>query len=175
MRNLILMFITGLILVGCVTEKQRLKICQSCTLASKDSVRVVTTVTPFDTALYVSQMGKDISFNIDSNNCCQLVDTLFSMMARSNGTITAKENGVKSSIFTKNNKLTFRCEADSLKNVITLLRKEIETSREVVKVVPARCDLEHRTKFDGFTFWWFWITSALLALTLGLRFYRNRP
>ncbi len=169
MRYLLIIFASFLI-TSCVTEKKRLKICQSCPLKIKDSIQTITTITPFDTTLFLSQMGRDIAVDFDQNNCCSLVDTLNAMMSRSNGTITTN-NGIKASIFKKDKRLVFRCEADSLKEIIKLLREKKETTRDRTIEVPARCNLEHLKWYDTYCRW---ITLFTLTFLIGALLWRFR-
>ena len=71
---------------------------------------------------------------------------------------------IKSTIKSQGNSLIFECETDSLKAVISGLKETIRITKEKeVKEVPV-CHLDHKTKFDGFTFWWFWITACAIAI-----------
>ena len=116
----------AIILVSCISEKKRAKICATCPIVTE----VVTkeTITSFDTALYISRTGKDLSFKANDSDCCVLVSALYTQMAANNGTITAKKDGIKSSIFKDKGALVFRCGADSLLEVL----KGIRTDRKSV-------------------------------------------
>ena len=79
---------------------------------------------------------------------------------------TEKKGGLKSTIKSVGNVLVVECETDSLKARIQYLEHhtiDIEKSH-TENTVQKPCELEHRTKFDGFTWWWFWITASILAL-----------
>ena len=163
--KLIKLIIPIILLSSCISQKQRQKICSECPVIIKDSIREVIKVTSFDTTLFISQMGKDLQFDY-AGDCCKVMDSLFAEMGRSNGTITAVNNGIKSSIFKKGKEIVFRCEADSLRDVIKGLRIQIEKSTVEVKteVLPAKsCEKQHRTKFDDFCRWLFWIICGMVA------------
>jgi hypothetical protein len=79
---------------------------------------------------------------------------------------TEKKNGLKSTVKSVGNVLVVECETDSLKARIQYLEHhtiDIEKSH-TENTVQKPCELEHRTKFDGFTWWWFWITAGILTL-----------
>lgn len=168
----------AILLTGCLTEKKRQEICANCPVIIKDSIREVIKTTSFDTSLFISRLGKDIEFKYDSlaelkGFCCDMVNELNLMLALNNGTITTKENGVKSTIFKSKGKVVFRCAADSLNEIIKGLRTSIETtkSRVETKVLPApKCEKQHRNKFDEIVRWWFFISLFVLLLFLGIKF-----
>ena len=114
-------------------------------------------------------MGKDLIFENDSSDCCILVNALMEAMAESNDTIKAKKDGIKSSIFKDKakGKIVFRCEADSLKEVIKGLRTVKITDKKETKVIEKLCQLEHRNWFDRLARKWFWISVSILT-ALGL-------
>lgn len=79
---------------------------------------------------------------------------------------TEKKGGLKSTVKSVGNVLVVECETDSLKARIQYLEHhtiDLEKSH-TENTVQKPCELEHRTKFDGFTWWWFWITASILAL-----------
>jgi hypothetical protein len=79
---------------------------------------------------------------------------------------TETKNGLKSTVKSVGNVLVVECETDSLKARIQYLEHHIiDVERSHTEnTVERPCELEHRTKFDGFTWWWFWITVSILAL-----------
>ncbi len=161
-----------LLLSSCISEKKRQEICSQCQIVIKDSIREVIKTTSFDTTLFISTLGKDLQFDYTAN-CCQTMDSLFAEMGRSNGTITAVDNGIKSSIFKKDKKIVFRCEADSLREVIKGLRTLVEKSETKIetKVLPAPpCDKPHKDWLDKYDRPWFFISLFLLLLYLGIKF-----
>ena len=161
-----------LLLSSCITEKKRAKICAECPAITEVVTKEVIKVTNFDTTLFISQMGKDLMFDF-SGDCCRVMDSLFAEMGRSNGTITAVDNGIKSSIFKKGKAIVFRCEADSLRAIIKGLRTTIETNKSKVeiKVLPApKCEKEHKDWLDKYDRPWFFISLGALLLFLGWKF-----
>lgn len=48
--------------------------------------------------------------------------------------------------------------------------RAIDSRRETTVKLPC---VNERTKFDGFTYWWFWITLAAIVLRAGWK-YGNR-
>jgi hypothetical protein len=137
-------------LSGCITEKKRNEICKTCAIQIKDSIHEVITVTPFDTALFLSQKGKDLEL---TGNCNVLCDSLNNLIDRYIALglkgVTTNSNGIKSTI-TKNTKgnFVFKCEADSLKAVITLLKKSKSIERIKTIEVESKCKKEHLSWWD---------------------------
>lgn len=147
-----------IILSSCASPKKIARICATCPV--KDSVSVVEVYR--DTTIYIT------------DHRVEYRDTL---MCDSSGIVksfkkTFKSNGVKGTVVIKNNKLTAICETDSLKKVIERLSKE----RHVVqtKIIEKPCDKDHRTDFDGFKSWWFYITAGLLTLFVGYKIVMSR-
>lgn len=159
--------IIAIVLVSCISEKKRAKICSSCPVVTE----VVTKekITSFDTALYISKMGKDLSFKANDSDCCVLVNALLEAMSKDNDTIKAKKDGIKSSIFKDKAKgtIVFRCEADSLKEVIKGLRTEISESKTETKIIEKLCELEHRNWLDRLARKWLYFSISML-IVLGL-------
>jgi len=153
-----------LLLTSCISEKKRAEICASCPIVTE--VVTVEKITSFDTALYISKMGKDLSFNANDSDCCVLVNALLEAMAESNDTIKAKKDGIKSSIFKDKakGKIVFRCEADSLKEVIKGLRTVKITDKKETKVIEKLCELEHRNWLDCLARKWLWISLIVLSV-----------
>lgn len=135
----------------------------------KDSVGTPQiTATPFDTAALISRhAGKNMSFK----DCPELDAELVSQH-----TITTVQDGIKEEIIETPTGITFKCETDSLKDIIRLLKVQVSIPHyiTITKEVAARCDKEHRTDFDGWCRWWFWITAGLLGLRGGIWLIKNR-
>lgn len=146
---------------SCVTEKQRAKICNACSVVSKikDSIVYV----KVDTTIYITTAGP--TQYLDSP-CKDLCDSLGNIKPFEKIKTT---NGIKGTIKSVGKSIVFTCEADSLKQVIQFLEKRIYSQNEnsYVKYVP--CNREHKTKFDGFTCWWFWITVAIGVIIILIR------
>lgn len=124
----------------------RAKICMTCPTKTviKDSINYKTEYLPFDTLALISRHeGTESTFT----DC----DSLVKLLAANNNTITTKKDGVKSTIKLTPKGLSFKCETDSLLEIIHLLRiKETinKTHSEVIEV--PKCDLEHISKMDSF-------------------------
>lgn len=157
MKTLILALIC-LSLFSCITEKKKQRICREC--AGKDSVSVVykETIVKKDTTIFVTIAGPTQWLE---NPCKNLCDSLGNLKPFE---VKKKKNGLVSIIKSEGNSIVTECDADSLKYVITLLEKRLELSTFEKNVVQEDCKKEHKTKWDGFTFWWFWITIALLSI-----------
>jgi len=165
-----------LLLSSCDAEKRMAKRCAKCPSVTEVITKEVIKTTPFDTTLFISQMGKDLMFDF-SGDCCSVMDSLFAEMGRSSGTITAVDNGVKSSIFKKGKKIVFRCEADSLRAVIKGLRTTIQTTNSKVTTktitLPApKCEKQHKDWLDKYDRPWFFISLGALLLFL---FWKFKP
>lgn len=157
MKKIILALIC-LSLFSCITEKKKQRICREC--AGKDSVSVVykETIVKKDTTIFVTIAGPTQWLE---NPCKNLCDSLGNLKPFE---VKKKKNGLVSTIKSEGNSIVAECDADSLKARVQWLEKQIEVSKFEKKVVQEDCKKEHRTKWDGFTFWWFWITIALLVL-----------
>lgn len=170
--RVISLLVISLFITSCLTQKQRDKVCQTCPIVIKDSIREITKVTAFDTTLFISTLGKDLMFDF-SGDCCSVMDSLFAQMGRSDGTITAVDNGIKSSVFKKGKAIVFRCEADSLRAIIKGLRTTIEKTTSQVKTItlPApKCEKPHKDWLDKYDRPWFFISLGALLLWLGWKF-----
>jgi len=166
-----------LLLSSCNSEKRLAKRCAKCQSSTEVMTKEVIKITPFDTTLFISQMGKDILFpDAENGNCCEMVDSLNAMMARGNGTISANNGGIKSSVFKQNKKIVFRCEADSLKKVIEGLRTEIttSTSKTITKTIELPCSKEHKDWLDKYDRPWFFISLGAFLLFIGLKLFKMR-
>jgi len=170
MQKLTKILLICLILTSCISEKKRMKICKTCTLreTKQDSLGEQQIITaPFDTALFLSGIkGKEI----EVSNC----DSLISLLNKK--PLESKENGLKAIIERKGSGFVFRCEADSLKAVITLLKTKISQTKftTITKEVPARCDLDHVSWWDNLFIWIGKILSGAFVLFLALKYFRKQ-
>ncbi len=166
MKQVVNFLLTLLVLVTmtqCVlTKKQKnnflAKYCErkdSIVYVKKDSIVFK------DTTIYVPTI---VNTPIYLENPCKLLcDSLGNLKPFIK---TEKKNGLKSTVKSVGNVLVVECETDSLKARIQYLEHhtiDIEKSH-TENTVQKPCELEHRTKFDGFTWWWFWITAGILTL-----------
>ena len=163
MKNLSKLLLVLTIFSSCVlTKKQKnnflAKYCErkdSIVYVKKDSIVFK------DTTIYVPTI---VNTPIYLENPCKLLcDSLGNLKPFIK---TEKKNGLKSTVKSVGNVLVVECETDSLKARIQYLEHhtiDIEKSH-TENTVQKPCELEHRTKFDGFTWWWFWITAGILTL-----------
>jgi hypothetical protein len=157
-KNLLIIILLLTLLNGCISEKKRQQICQKCPVKIEKEIHDSIIEKLRDTTIYITQQGP-IQFL--ENPCKNLCDSLGNLKPVK---IETKKNGIKSTIKSQGNSLIFECETDSLKAVISGLKETIRITKEKeVKEVPV-CHLDHKTKFDGFTFWWFWITACAIAI-----------
>jgi hypothetical protein len=153
----LLLLLLSLSLFSCITEKQRLKICNSCATKtdSKDSVSVVE---HWDTVKLAPIAGP---VQYLENPCKTLCDSLGRLIPFKN---TQTKNGIKSTVKSVGNSIVIECETDSLKAYIQVLKEKYTFSRKhdaEVKFLPCK---NERTRFDGFAYWWFFITAGLILL-----------
>jgi hypothetical protein len=152
-----LCFSIALLFTACVTEKQRAKICNTCAVTSFAKDSVVERLR--DTTIYITQDG---TVQYLPNPCAQLCDSVGKLKPFEK---TEVKKGIKSIIKSQGNTLVVTCEADSLKAVIKGLRETIYYHQiKELSVKYIACDKAHKTKFDGFTFWWFYISISIIAI-----------
>lgn len=161
MKNLILLILT-VTLFSCATPRQIARICNSCPAVVKDSVIVKETVR--DTTIYITQKGPEVIVKSPCDSAGKLKP--FKKVK--------KENGIKTTIESKGDTIVAICEVDSLKAVIEGLNKTIFHLKKETKIITRLCEYKHRNKFDGFTFYWFWITAAMVALYAGFRYFKTK-
>lgn len=146
---------------ACVTEKQRLRICQTCSFSNtaKDSIRIVERID----SIYLPPIAGPVQYL--ENPCKDLCDSLGRLKRF---IFKTKKNSIKSTVRSVGNSIAIECETDSLKAQIKTLEKYIsdKNNSNVVKVLPC---VNERTRFDGFTYWWFIITAILLIVKIGIR------
>ena len=158
--SLVLTFITS----SCITEKKRSEICATCPVIIKDSIQ--TQYMPFDTTLFINSYGKDIALSY-SGAYTDMAKQLQMLFDQYNDTIITLKNGIKSSIIKTPRQIIFRCQADSLKYLLKIERAKKTTVRTIVKQVKKpcpECDRVHRSGFDNFLRWFFWIIIILIAI-----------
>lgn len=168
-NNFLLPLIVLITLTQCVaTKKQKAnflyKYCER-----KDSVVYVRkdSIVFKDTTIFIPTI---VNTPIYLENPCKLLcDSLGNLKPF---TKTQKSKGLKSTVKSVGNVLVVECETDSLKARIQYLEHHLKISEKshTENRVEKPCELEHRTKFDGFTWWWFWITAGILALWTLIKF-----
>lgn len=167
--------ITAIVVMCCfsscvATEKQRKRfLAAHC--VGKDSVRIEykDKIVLKDTTIYKTTAGP---IQYLENPCKTLCDSLGNLKPFS---VTKKEKGIKSTVFSVGNSIASKCDIDSM--AVSLQWTEHHTAKtetsHTEKVIQKDCELEHRTKFDGFTFWWFWITAGILALYILIKIFKG--
>lgn len=157
-----------LLLNSCITQNRRARICATCPIKETitDSVgQPKATYTPYDTlALIKRHRGDSISF-ID---CPDMVKQL----KKNNDTITTIQDGIKEQITDGPKGIKFNCETDSLKELIGLLRKQLDIPHyhNVKEYVPVDCKKEHRTWLDTVSRYWLFICLGGLIVFLAIKF-----
>lgn len=153
-----------LITSSCISEKKRAKICATCPVVIKDSLH--TEVMPFDTTLFINRYGQDIALQY-SGAYTDLANQLMKLFDQYNDTITTLKNGIRTTIIKTPTKITFKCAADSLEYLLKLERARKNTVKVTTVKVPTICPdcaRTHRTGFDNFLRWLFWIWLAVFAI-----------
>jgi len=117
---------------------------------SKDSISEHTEIVYKDTTLYISS-PKD---SIIINNPC---DTVFH--------IVKKQNGLKMAVNSSKGKLTFTCEADSLKAVI----KTLQTTKAKFQLRTIEKKVNELTKWQSFLIVSAYIFFTILLIYLGFK------
>lgn len=161
--KLISLLLLSVTMTQCVlTKKQKnrflAKYCErkdSIVYVKRDSIVVK------DTTVYIPTIVNTPIYL--ENPCKELCDSMGNLKSFSK---TETKNGLKSTVKSVGNVLVVECETDSLKARIQYLEHHIiDVERSHTEnTVEKPCELEHTSKFDGFTWWWFWITVSILAL-----------
>lgn len=162
-KNLLTILILLTFLSSCITEKKRQQICQKCPVKIEKEVHDSIIEKLKDTTIYITTQGP---IQYLENPCKHLCDSLGNLKPINK---QSKKNGIKSIIKKVGNSLAFDCEADSLKTVINGLKETIKIIKKKEIIEVPVCHLEHKNKFDGFTYWWFWITLIILIGLIGIR------
>lgn len=153
-----------IVLAGCVTEKQRQRILKDCPVASTEKIKDSTWTKE------TSELIPEIKFipgpvRYMPSPCATLCDSLGRLR---DFEITTKKNGIKQTLQGIGGVLIQKADGDSIVQENKRITKEISTlrSKEKETQVHEDCKLEHRTRFDGFTWWWFWITAGIIIIRL---------
>jgi len=148
------MFLVMCMLIWCMTSCGVLKnhyLQKYC--LNKDSISEHTEIVYKDTTLYISS-PKD---SIVIKNIC---DTVF--------TIVKKQNGLKMAVNSSKGKLTFTCEADSLKAVI----KTLQTTKAKYQLRTIEKKVNELTKWQSFLIVSAYIFFAILLIYLVIKAIR---
>ena len=162
MKNLLTLLILSILLSSCITQNRRARICATCPVNSvtKDSIVLIRK----DTTIYITHREVEYRDTIICDPSGK-VDDLRKVVSG---------GGVKATISIKNNKLKVICETDSLYQVIRnlLTERSMWSRTNSVKVLRV-CEKKHKTAFDGFTLYWFWITAGFLAIKFGWQYLKR--
>lgn len=151
------------ILSSCVTERQRAKICNTCAVKEFTKDGIVEKIV--NLPIYIK--GEDGPIQYLENPCKNLCDSL----GRLKPFVSNKsKNGINQSVKTVGNSIVIASDKKDTTLSVPVKQKETFHNESKSEVKYVKCDLEHRTRFDGFTFWWFWITAGLFVLC-GIKFY----
>lgn len=151
-------------LSSCSYDKRLAKWCGRCTV--KDSIVYKEIIKKKDTTLYITTPGP---IQYLENPCAHLCDSFGNLKPFE---IKKKTNGIVGTIKSVGNSIAFNCDADSLRAVIRGLEEKTIVKSEAITRF-ADCNKEHRTSFDGFTRWWFYITAGLLLLFIGFKVLKS--
>ena len=172
--GLILLSIIAIILSSCITEKKRQKICRTCPIKESTVVTDSTWQKKYDSLIKIPVKGPIIV--LKDNPCADLCDSLGKVKNFTKSVVS--ENGIKGTIkgdkYT--NTITFDCGAkDSLEVLLKGARTEINRIRneKTVVEVPARCELDHKTKFDVVCRWCFWMWIFAIIILLIIRWLKQ--
>lgn len=169
---LLVAIIIALLISSCVvTKRQRenflAKHCQrndSISFVKKDSIVYK------DSLIYIPKVVNTPIY-LDSP-CSLLCDSLGKLK---NVNITTNKGGLKSTVKTLGNGLIFECETDSLKARISWLEHNLIISKNshTENTIKIPCELDHRTKWDGFTWYWFIITASILGIWIIFNIFKS--
>lgn len=164
MKNLIKLILgitcTMIVLTACVATKGQKErfLAKHCVGSDSSSVVAKDSIVEKHDTLKLSIPGP---IQYLENPCKVLCDSLGRLKPFK---ISKKENGIKGSVFSVGNSIGFKCDFDSAKIAYAYTEHHSRKTTISKTVIQKPCDLEHRTKFDGFTYWWFWITASIYAL-----------
>ena len=157
---------------SCVVTKKQKQNFLSKYCERKDSVSVITkdSLVYRDTTIYKSIAGP---IQYLENPCKLLCDSLGNL--KNFTPITKKENGSKGTIFKVGNSIGFKCDIDSVEVYLawTENHKTKTTISHTENRIEKPCELEHRTKWDGFTLYWFIITASILVLWILIKIFKS--
>lgn len=167
MKKLILLLISAVLITSCITEKKRLKICNTCASVSSrhDSI-----VYKRDT-VKIELPGKPGPVVFLENPCKLLCDSLNHLK---NVNINTVKNGQNLHISTQGGGLNISTETKDTLAEVPVMNKETYHEQKDVEQKFIECKRDHRTDFDGFCRMFFWIIAPLLVLYGVFRWYRNK-
>jgi hypothetical protein len=152
-------------MIGCITEKKRREICNTCTSSSIKKDSVVYRIDTFDILI----PGKDGPVIYLDNPCKDLCDSLGRLKQIST---TTKKNNQVITIKNNNGKLVIESSTKDTTVNKTLGRKEVFSSETKTDIKWEKCNKTHKTSFDGFTNWFFYIVAPLLVIFGVFKIYK---
>lgn len=155
-------------LSGCITEKKRQKICNSCPVKiEKERHDSIITKTVYKTVKVPGKPGPVVYLE---NPCKMLCDSAGKLKQVNINTI---KNGQTVTIKTQGNGLNITTETKDHKDSVAVTEKESFSSNKTIDTVIEKCARDHRTSFDNFCRWFFFIVSgcAVLFALIVLRRY----
>lgn len=138
---------------SCVTEKKRLQICAACPLKieRKDSIVVKDSIREVPVIVHHT-----ITVSTP-NPCAELCDEYGKLKPGFSRTIPGKK-GTSGRMFTRNDSLLIEVMVDSVHAMAKVMHRTIKKYSSTHVEVPARCQLDHVSKWDSF----FIITGRIL-------------
>jgi Zn-dependent M16 (insulinase) family peptidase len=130
-----------LLLSGCVTERQRARICASCPKTDSISVKQKEIIKRYDSLIYLTSEPETL---VVFNPCDSLKLKKFD--------IKQTKNGIKQEIISDGNSIVVKCNDDSLKKVIEGLNVYRTVSKEAFaeRIEQQACNKQHVTNWDNF-------------------------
>ncbi len=83
---------------------------------------------------------------------------------------TTKRGGLTASVDISKGRINFRCAEDSLMSIIQHQKEIIRISRKELKVKTDQCKLPHKTKFNYFCTYFFWLIASVLVLLIFVKY-----
>lgn len=156
------------IMTGCVTEKQRLKICNGCPVKTviHDSIVLKHDTVPF----YLP--GKDGPTVYLENPCKELCDSLGNLKKVDKKT---NRNGLRLHITTQGNGLNITTASKDTTLKAPVTTTQTFHSKKDTEVKWLQCDKPHKTEFDGFCRWFFYIAGPTILIYIVCKFYFRLP
>jgi len=86
---------------------------------------------------------------------------------------TEKKKGLTASLSISKGVIKFKCSQDSIQYLLEKERLDHIITKSQLKVKVTDCRKEHRSKFNYFCVGWFWMTFAVIIISLA--FYLIKP
>jgi len=147
----------GLVLFGCITEKRRQEICNTCTSQSNKKDSVVYRIDTLDVLI----PGEDGPVIYLDNPCKELCDSFGKLR---NVNIITKKNNQIIKIKTQGNGLNIIGQTKDTIRKTTIGTKQVFSTDKRTDIKWIDCKREHRNAFDGFCRWFFYIVAPMLGL-----------